>query len=106
MIDWATNSTFTGIESMETKAEAMTARLNLKTFPEIVELVGIESSRLRKEGLKFGQRQAKQAIVVMTAIDEFMSLTEDARDKIYLKRMADYEKRLQKPHKRKFASQN
>lgn len=86
------------------KADAMVGRLNIKTFPEIVELVGVESSRLRKEGLKFGERQAKQAIVVMSAIEEFLALPEDVRDKLYMKRIKDYEKRLEAPPKRKFDS--
>jgi hypothetical protein len=89
---------------MVKKTDAMIGRLNLKTFPEIVESVGVESSRLRKEGLKFGQRQAKQAIVVMTAIEEFLAMPEEIRDKLYLKRIQDYEKRLETPRKRKFES--
>lgn len=80
----------------------MTGRINLKVFPEIVELVDIESSRLRREGLRFGERKAKSTIVIMTAIEEFLSLPEEIRNKLYLSRIAKYENCLNKPVTRIF----
>jgi hypothetical protein len=87
---------------LQKKTDVMTGRINLKVFPEIVEKVDIEASRLRREGLRFGDRKAKSAVVIMAAIEEFLSLPEEIRDKLYLKRLADYERRLAEPVKRAF----
>lgn len=87
---------------MQKKTDVMTGRINLKVFPEVVEKVDIEASRLRREGLRFGDRKAKSAVVIMAAIEEFLSLPEEIRDKLYLKRLADYERRLAEPVKRTF----
>lgn len=87
---------------LQKKTDVMTGRINLKVFPEIVEKVDIEASRLRREGLRFGDRKAKSAVVIMAAIEEFLSLPEEIRDKLYLKRLAEYERRLTEPVKRTF----
>lgn len=87
---------------VQKKTEVMTGRINLKVFPEILELVDLEAARLRREGLRFGERKAKSAVVIMTAIEEFLSLPQDIRDKLYIKRLSDYEKRLSEPVKRTF----
>ena len=87
---------------VQKKTDVMTGRINLKVFPEILELVDLEAARLRREGMRFGERKAKSAIVIMAAIEEFLSLPEEIRDKLYISRLADYEKRLTEPVKRTF----
>lgn len=83
--------------TMMSKQDALTGRLSLRVFPEIMDAVDLETMRLRREGLRFDKRKAKQTVIVMTAIEEFLSLPEDVRNKLYLKRVAEYEKKLLKP---------
>jgi hypothetical protein len=88
--------------TLHKKTSVMTGRINLKVFPEIIDKVDIEASRLRREGLRFGERKAKSAVVIMAAIEEFLMLPEDIRNKLYLKRIAEYERRLAEPVTRTF----
>lgn len=91
---------------MEKKTQVMTGRISLKVFPEILEAVDIEASRIRKEGLRFGQRKAKSAIVIMAAIEEFLAMPEETRNEIYIKRVARYESLLSQPCNRIFNSKS
>ena len=90
--------------NLMSKQDAMTGRLSLRVFPEIVDAVDFETMRLRREGLKFGERKAKQTVIIMTAIEEFLSLPEEVRNKLYLKRIDQYEKRLTAPQPQAFAA--
>lgn len=83
--------------NLMSKQDAMSGRISLRVFPEICDMIDLESMRLRREGLRFGERKAKQAVVVMAAIEEFLSLPEEIRNKLYLKRIDEYEKRLLEP---------
>lgn len=37
---------------VQKKTDVMTGRINLKVFPEILELVDLEAARLRREGTR------------------------------------------------------
>jgi sugar lactone lactonase YvrE len=52
------------------------------------------------------RRKAKQAVVIMVAVEEFLSIPEEIRDKLYQKRVEQYEKRLAHPAPKSFGLPN
>ena len=88
------------------KHDALSGRVSLRVFPEINDLIDFESIRLRRAGLTFAGRKAKQAVVIMVAVEEFLSIPEEIRDKLYQKRVGQYEKRLAHPAPKSFGLPN
>jgi hypothetical protein len=88
------------------KQDALSGRVSLRVFPEICDLIDMESIRLRRAGVTFGGRKAKQAVVIMAAVEEFLSIPEEIRNKLYEKRVEQYEKRLAEPAPKLFALPN
>lgn len=65
------------------KADALTARLDLKVAPQILADLDIEISRLRLTKQMFGNRRPRHAAIVMAAVKQFMSLPPEQRDAVY-----------------------
>jgi len=71
------------------KADVLSARMDLRVAPQILADLDMEISRLRMTDQMFGNRRPRHAAIVMAAIKEFLVLSESKRDQAYLKWFAE-----------------